>query len=56
VFVAGTLLSVGDLLAQFAIERRSLAAYEPKRTLRFAVFGTFFAVSQRIDVSTERLK
>jgi len=41
----GTLLSLGDLLAQFVVEKRSLETYDKKRTLRFAIFGTFFGVS-----------
>ncbi|XP_052763090.1 protein Mpv17-like isoform X2 [Mya arenaria] len=41
-FSAGTLISLGDVLAQFVVEKRDLASYDKKRTLRFAIFGTFF--------------
>lgn len=39
---AGTLMSLGDFLAQTVIERRSVNEYEPKRTLRFFTFGICF--------------
>ncbi|XP_060553543.1 protein Mpv17-like isoform X3 [Ruditapes philippinarum] len=39
---AGTLLSAGDVLAQLVVEKRPLEMYNVKRTIRFAIFGTFF--------------
>jgi hypothetical protein len=41
----GTLLSAGDVLAQLVVEKRPLEMYNVKRTIRFAIFGTFFGVS-----------
>ncbi|KAH3710583.1 hypothetical protein DPMN_070070 [Dreissena polymorpha] len=38
---AGCLMSTGDILSQFLVQKRSLAEYDGKRTLRFAFFGTF---------------
>lgn len=51
----GSLLSLGDVLAQFCVEKRSLETYDKKRTLRFAIFGTFFGVSSNVATSAPML-
>ena len=38
-------MSTGDVLSQFLVQKRCLAEYDVKRTLRFAFFGTFLGVS-----------
>ena len=43
--ISGTLMGTGDVIAQFAVERKSLAQYEFSRTSRFLLFGTVVAVS-----------
>ncbi|KAL4218292.1 Protein Mpv17 [Mactra antiquata] len=40
---AGTLMTLGDAIAQTVVEKKSLSQFEVKRSLRFVVFGTFMA-------------
>ena len=44
-YFPGVLMGGGDLLAQFVVERKSFHQYEPERTARFLIFGTFVGVS-----------
>lgn len=40
---AGTLMTLGDAIAQTLVEKKPLSKFEFKRSLRFLVFGTFLA-------------
>jgi len=42
--LAGLLMGSGDVISQFAVERKSLQQYDVHRTKRFFLFGTFLLV------------
>jgi len=37
-------MASGDAISQFVVERKTLLQYDPYRTLRFFLFGTFLLV------------
>ena len=53
---AGGLMAVGDVVAQFVVEKKSVDEYSGKRTGRFLVFGMFVLVSDCITSASTLFK
>jgi len=49
-------MAVGDVVAQFVVEKKSVDEYSGKRTGRFLVFGMFVLVSDCITSALLSIK
>ena len=45
--ISGTMMTCGDIIAQFTVDKRKLSELDLKRTLRFTILGSCVVVSTK---------
>ena len=48
--ISGTMMTCGDIIAQFTVDKRKLSELDLKRTLRFTILGSCVVVSTCISI------